>query len=447
MEEIPCFYYESVPLEQKYQWMHTGPGGVASIGFGDGLAQLAADFNASDDHIGRNLVQRRLGTEWQGQAATAATEALNRAASAIAANAAPGNAGRDSSHQYGDSFNTTRNAIQLAPDAGQNSWWGRQADAAGSALNDTFGSTFGVQSDYTERLAAYRAADQAANDALYKHETTSRKVLTAYQNAITGQAAAPGLSQAGTGSDQPAHGGPATGAHGGPAAGGARAAGAAPAGGAGAAAGGHASGAGRGDAAGAGPGGVGGAGHSGAGHGTQAPATPPAFTPLAPASAGSPALQPGPTGGYVPAGPGVGSAPPPPLPPLDGGFAGPGYAGGTGYAGGSGYGAGGGGFGGGPGSTGGGSAGGAARSLAPRGGAGSLAEGTGRASVAGGFGEVGRTGAPAGMPMGGAGGGAAGQDREHRNSVYLPDDEPFRVDFDDVTGSVIGLPDDPDEPR
>jgi hypothetical protein len=51
------------------------------------------------------------------------------------------------------------------------------------------------------------------------------------------------------------------------------------------------------------------------------------------------------------------------------------------------------------------------------------------------------------MPMGGAGGGAAGQDREHRNTVYLPDDEPFRVDFDDVTGSVIGLPDELDEPR
>jgi len=45
--------------------------------------------------------------------------------------------------------------------------------------------------------------------------------------------------------------------------------------------------------------------------------------------------------------------------------------------------------------------------------------------------------------MGGMGGGMGGhgQEREHRNSVFIPDDEPFRVEFDDVTPSVIGLPD------
>jgi len=441
MEDIPCFYYESASLEQKYQWMHSGPGGAAAVGFGDGLAQLAADFNASDANIGRNLVERRLGTEWQGQAATAATEALDRAASAIAANAAPGNAGRDSSHQYGDSFNATRNAIELVPDAGENSWWGRQADAAGSALNDTFGSTFGVQSDYAKRLAAHRAADQAANDALYKHESTSRTVLAAYQSAITGQAAAPATGRADTGSDQPTHGGPAAGAHGGAPAGGPGAVGAAPDGGTGTAAGGAGPGAGRTDPAEAGAGGVGGAGRHGAGHGTDAPTTAPAgFTPLSPASGAPAGLQPGPTGGYVPATPGAGSIPPP-LPPLDGGFGGTATGYGATGSGGTGYGGAGG-------SAGHGRAAGygGERSLAPRGSAGPVAEGAGRAAVAGGFGEAGRAGAPAGpagMPMGGVGGGAAGQDREHHNTVYLPDDEPFRVDFDDVTGAVIGLPDEP----
>jgi hypothetical protein len=49
----------------------------------------------------------------------------------------------------------------------------------------------------------------------------------------------------------------------------------------------------------------------------------------------------------------------------------------------------------------------------------------------------------AGGGMGGMGGGMGGhgQEREHRNSVFIPDDEPFRVEFDDVTPSVIGLPD------
>jgi hypothetical protein len=55
-----------------------------------------------------------------------------------------------------------------------------------------------------------------------------------------------------------------------------------------------------------------------------------------------------------------------------------------------------------------------------------------------------RAGGPAGMAgggMGGMGGGPGGPDREHRNTVFIPDDEPFRVEFDDVTPSVIGLPD------
>jgi hypothetical protein len=465
MEEIPCFYYDSIPLEQKYQWMRSGPGGAASIGFGDGLAQLAADFNASDANIGRNLLQRRLGTEWQGQAATAATEALNRASAAIAANAVPSTTGRDSSHQYGDSFNATKNAIQPVPDAGQNSWWGRQADAAGTSLNDTFGSTFGVQSDYSKRLAAYRAADQAANDALVRHETTTRTVLTAYQNAITGQAAADVGPKAVPGATP-------RGGAGGHGAGGLSAA----------RAGSKAGGAGTGGSA------VG-AAAGGAQHGvdpvagaaasapptlpsttapsttapsssapttsaplTPAPTTAPAgFAPLNPPGGGS--LMPGPSGGFVPTGPGSGagspprSSIPPPLPPL-GGYSG--YSGDSGHGGagadrhdGSGgarqgsAGYGGAGYSGAGGEHGGG------RPLSPRGGGMPSTEPAARFAGSGPAEGAGRAGGPAGMAGGGMGGGMGGhgQEREHRNSVFIPDDEPFRVEFDDVTPSVIGLPD------
>jgi hypothetical protein len=458
MEEIPCYFYEGSSLEEKYQWMHSGPGGVGSIGFGDGLAHLAADFNASDSRIGQNLVQRKLGAEWQGQAASAATDALNRAATAIAANAGPGNTGRDSSHQYGDSFNAAKNAIQQVPDAGQNSWWGHQADSAGAALNDTFGSTFGVQSDYSRRLAAYRAADQAANDALYKHETTSRTVLTAYQNAITGQAAGPNAVPG-----MPPRGG--SGTHGGGGAG---------AGGAGMTTGGARSGAAGPGAASAGATGgaerhgsassaAGGAARHGSAPGAggpagapptapptlptgSAPTTAPAgFDPLGPpGGAGGGGLVPGPSGGFVPAGPGFGagsppSSVPPPLPPLGGGYSGVGgdpYTGerssGNPYA-----------------SAGHGGGSGGGRPLSPRGGSGIPAgEAPGRFTGSGfpeGGGAGGRPGGPGGLAgggMGGMGGGmGGGQDREHRNSVFIPDDEPFRIEFDDVTSSVIGLPD------
>jgi len=39
-------------------------------------------------------------------------------------------------------------------------------------------------------------------------------------------------------------------------------------------------------------------------------------------------------------------------------------------------------------------------------------------------------------------GGIGGQRHEHRNTVFIPDDEPFRVEFEDLTPPVIGLPDD-----
>jgi hypothetical protein len=274
MEDVPCFNYESVPLEQKYQWMRSGPGGAASVGFGDGLARLAADFTASDVSIGQNLLRRGLGAEWQGQAAGAANDALNRAAAVVAANAAPGNAGRDSAHRYGDSFEAAKNAIPPPPSVGQNSWWGNRADELGTALNDTFGSTFGVQSDYAKRLAAHQAADQAANDALRHHESTTRTVLAAYQTAITGQPTA-------RATDAP----PATGTP---------------------------------------PAAVGGPGISGStpsagppstGPGEFTPLAPAVFTPLAPPGGGSAGLAPGSGGGFVPVGPAPGPTAIPPVAP------------------------------------------------------------------------------------------------------------------------------------
>ncbi|WP_156994172.1 hypothetical protein [Pseudonocardia acaciae] len=53
----------------------------------------------------------------------------------------------------------------------------------------------------------------------------------------------------------------------------------------------------------------------------------------------------------------------------------------------------------------------------------------------------GRPGGPGGMqpgPLGGMGGVPNREEREHRNNVFILDDEPFRVVFDDVITPVIG---------
>jgi hypothetical protein len=47
-------------------------------------------------------------------------------------------------------------------------------------------------------------------------------------------------------------------------------------------------------------------------------------------------------------------------------------------------------------------------------------------------------------PMMGGGLGAAGREQTHRNTQFIPSDEPFRVEFDDVAQPVIGV-DDPED--
>ena len=91
---------------------------------------------------------------------------------------------------------------------------------------------------------------------------------------------------------------------------------------------------------------------------------------------------------------------------------------------------------------------GAGRPLAARGGPGlpgaiARAGGTGLPGGAAAPGE--RAGGVGGMPMGGAG--ARGQDKDHRNNVFIPDDEPFRVEFDDLTDPVLGTHADGDPGR
>jgi hypothetical protein len=422
MELIPCFNYEAFPLEQKYQWMRNGPGGAASVGFGDGLAQLAADFNASADTVGRNLLERRLGVDWQGQAATAANDALNQAAGVVAASAVPGDAGRSSSHQYGDSFTSTKNSIPAPPSVGENSFLGSLAD-------HTFAGTFGVQSDYSKRLAAYRAADQAANDALVQHENTSRAALTAYGGAVTGQTQAPAAG-AGGGAG-PRVGGPGSGV---------------PAGGPGDGSGGGLAGPGKGGGGPAGSGaghgagrGPGGAGHGppsvGAGHPSPMPprTTPATVSPVDPVPDPLSGRQGGGWGG-APLAAGQGHtppaslpppAPPPPVVPPLAADPPPRHPAGGGEG----------------------------RALSPRGGGlapvdrvggGGPADGvrvrsTGMPPTAPASGRTGAAGYP--PPIGPIAAGAGREDRLHRTTVYLPDDEPFRVELDDVTPSVIGLPD------
>ncbi|HEY0573112.1 MAG TPA: hypothetical protein VGD73_03350, partial [Pseudonocardia sp.] len=374
-------------------------------------------------------------------------------------------AGADQVQGYGSSYDATRSKIPSPVEIGENSFLGQLADETGGALRDSFGSTFGVQSDYAKRVAAHRAADEVANQALAQHENLTRQAVSSFPDSqptppITNPAAsATSAGGHGPGGDMDTGGGVGSG------------------------------------------GGVG--GHGGAAHpGDSAPTASAGWTPVRPPAGARPGGGPGggagsggATGAPGPDYPGTGiagvPAPVGPLPTGGGGWrppalpptgtggrdtAGPSYGpGSSGYGSGfgpsgsyrpsgasngarpsygagvpdtSGYGASGyGSYGasGGAGYSGGLSSGGV-RELAARGGPGfaepSGRPGSGPSGVLAEGTAVGR--GPAGMGgmppmMGGAG--LRGQELEHHNNVFIPSDEPFAMDpGDDLVPPVLGEP-------
>lgn len=193
MGEIGSYNYPGFPLEQKYAWFQSGPGAAAAIQAGESLKRIAASLDVSDGTIGAGLIERQLGSSWEGGAARAASGAFDRAAVVLASLSTSSGAGGGSAQQFGDSFSATKNAIPPPPaPTGVNSDVGRNVDDFADMVHDNTGAdlaALGVQSDFRARQIANRLAEMVADDALYRHEGATRQVLTAYQ------AAAPALER------------------------------------------------------------------------------------------------------------------------------------------------------------------------------------------------------------------------------------------------------------
>lgn len=443
MGEIQYYNYPSFPLAQKYGWFRAGPGAEGAMQAGDSLTRIAARLDISDATIGAGLIERRLGSSWEGGAAQAASGAFDHAAAVLASLSSSSSSGGGTAQRFGDSFNATKNSV---PAPRTRNWLSNAiGDTAAVAVAGTVagpaGGFWAAQTDGRATDVANRQADLAANEALKRHEDTTREVLAGYQSAATG-ASTTATVQGGT---QPS----------------ARTAGASaasedPAGGSG---GGTASGSGGGTAPGTGGGTV-----PGTGGGTAPGAGQP--KPAGGAEAGHAGAAGGPGhAGMAGGGRSAGAA---------GGTtsagAGPGAttAAGAGSHGGTATGTGGAGWAlsqprngpgsGGIGSSGIGSAGIGSAGMTPRSG-GDVAAGhvylpdavptdqplpprtderAPAARISSGAGPGGPTvaganarGAGPGMaPMGVGGVGAGGGEREHRNQFYIPEDEPFRVEYD-----------------
>ncbi len=416
MGDIGTYRYEGFPLAVKHAWLQTGAGPAGAHDGAFALRRFADSLGETDQEI--RAAVGKLGVAWQGTAATTAGGALACYADDATSAVQTSGAGAVYTGEYGESFAALRNSVPAPTPEGDNSLFGRTLDAAVQAngwVNRRISPTVvpsippallaGVQSDHQARVEANAAADRAANAALRAHENATRNALRAVPTA--GRA---GQHPAATGrapGDIP--GGPAH-------------LGAPPHGGGGAGAGAPGTGTG----AAAGGGGASGTASAGApGPSATAPAAPgehpggshtagagtvPGPLPTGGPIAGGRSAGGRSAGGRVPSGAGARGGPATPGGRVDpGGRVLPRPGGGPGYE----------------------------PALPARGAAPAAPASAGGAGTSPGS-QGGR--GPAGMPMG-MGGGAPGgaQDRSHRNQHFLPDDEPFRVELDDLAPAVLGV--------
>jgi hypothetical protein len=416
-DDIGDYRWEGFPLEAKVAWMQTGQGSAAVQPGVDALRGMSARYAESHKTVKSELA--KLGISWQGQSADAAAGAVTQIADWVAGAGRTVSGGGGSMGTYASSFDAMKPKIQPVPVTAR-------PVAGPPGLGDGIGALAGFQTDFSRQVEMAAAADAQANAALSAHQRVTRAALASFPPVDPPPAVAAGAvfsaSANGVGGNAMgagAGGGAPTSRAGGSPGGSASAGGAPPA----------PAGTGAGSAPTGGPGaGVGARwdhGAATAAAGAGAPTTDAAWTPLTPraSDAGSGGLVTGPNGGLVPS--------PPVRPPLlqapihpdvtgRGRFGGPGGPGGFGSRGGLGEG-----FGPPP---------------APRTGAGQMSP-----RVGGDFGvpqsAPGRGTGPAGgaAPMGMGGAGRGGQERTHRNQTFIPSDDPFRVEFFDVTRPVLGL--------
>ena len=433
--------WAGISLEEKYRWFNQGAPGenvthpaVTAI-----VAGVAPSLAKSSTYLREAL--QPAGVAWQGAAADATAAAFQRTAAWASAGSGRAGGGGSRLDGYGRSWTATKNQIAAPQPVGPASWW------------DKVVSVFGVTSDHDDAVAANAAADQVANDVLVKHYGASSGAVGGFQDSQPiapissggepgGSVGRPGGGQGGT--ERRQGGGAGTGL-GGPAGGGLdspAASGSAGGGWAGGrSAGGRSAGSGLGGPTGGGSAGrsVGSAtdgGRGGPPHTGPAGWTPPEPAGSSPGSRSAPAAGVG-SGSGPDAGAGAGlgggygsGLPHPTAPATYVPFAPPTPPGQAGHR---------------PGSRPG-----LARPAPPpaeRAGP-PAAEGPPRGTITAALaGEPTTRPGPGGLgPMMGGAPGAPGQERTHRNQIYLPSDEPFRPDLGELADPVITVAAPPERP-
>ncbi|MGH3614744.1 MAG: hypothetical protein ACRDRK_19565 [Pseudonocardia sp.] len=177
MSEIGYHRYEGFDLRTKFSWLLSAPGIEAVGSARQMLGTVGNGFLDSDDVV-RNVLGG-VGVPWQGRAAEAAGEAMQRAASRAGETGAAGGVGGGAVDGYGQSFEVLRPKIHWE-DPGAYGWDDTFWDVTGRQLDSAFGDVFDVQSDYYAAAEENRTLEARADAALYAHEGIARESLTAF---------------------------------------------------------------------------------------------------------------------------------------------------------------------------------------------------------------------------------------------------------------------------
>ncbi len=194
--EIGQYRYEGWDLGTKYAWMQQGQGSAAAVTSRTAMGKIAEALSGSHDVLHNAMGD--LHAVWEGATATSASGAMACYADGAAQASQVGTAGAGTVEDYGGSFANLKPKIAAPTVEGKNSIWGAMVDHMGGVAQPLL-SAMGVQSDYTQRVAANKAADHAANQALYEHEKQARAALAGFPVPDTTPTTPPGTGPAGPG--------------------------------------------------------------------------------------------------------------------------------------------------------------------------------------------------------------------------------------------------------
>ncbi|GAA1075961.1 WXG100 family type VII secretion target [Pseudonocardia alni] len=194
-----CYNYEAFDIATKAAWILGKPGAQATRQTSDGLRKLVDDMATTKQTLDRGMAD--LGISWQGPAARAAQESLDRTATGVDGTANVARNGADRMLDHGSAFERMRNQVRFI-DPAEFSWIQR----AGDNISEAWQSLRGRGADHVTIAEHNQINDEVANRALQKYESETSAIddrFTTEAAAAPPPATSPGVTPGPGGSPGP----------------------------------------------------------------------------------------------------------------------------------------------------------------------------------------------------------------------------------------------------